>query len=173
MTESPIFNHCLIYQVFFRINSSPHCTLPNDYYDAPDEMCGKTNYLIALLPNEARNKFLISGPRLSVAKLRPLSFTVARWRCLYHIFSSCNVKFSSWKGLISFQEKMNVFGLYLISSHNFFFYLFKFISYQRMVCSDPNCGNIYYNCSNVCEVASGLLIPRGQHNWTEIQFLHN
>ena len=28
-----------------------------------------------------------------------------------------------------------------------------------MVCPDPNCGNTYINCSNVCEVASGLL-PR-------------
>ena len=26
-----------------------------------------------------------------------------------------------------------------------------------MVCHDPNCGNMYLNCSNVCEVASGLL----------------
>jgi hypothetical protein len=44
-----------------------------------------------------------------------------------------------------------------MSTSNVFFYLFKFISYQRMVCHDPNCGNIYINCSNVCEVASGLL----------------
>ena len=63
----------------------------------------KENYLIALLRNEATNKFLMSGPWLSVAKLRLLSFTVARWRCLYLIFSSCYVKFSrqSWKWLIS------------------------------------------------------------------------
>ena len=38
-----------------------------------------------------------------------------------------------------------------------------------MVCHDPNCGNMYLYCSNVCEVASGLLTPRGRHNWTEIQ----
>ena len=30
-----------------------------------------------------------------------------------------------------------------MSSNNVFFYLFKFISYPRMVCNDPNCGNIY------------------------------
>ena len=41
----------------------------------------KGNCCIALLRNEARNKFLMSGPRLSVAKLRPLSFAAAR--CLY------------------------------------------------------------------------------------------
>ena len=34
----------------------------------------KVNYFTALLRNEARNKFLMSGPWLSVAKLRPLSF---------------------------------------------------------------------------------------------------
>ena len=33
----------------------------------------------------------------------------------------------------------------------------KFISCKIMVSHDPNCGNIYVNCSNVCEVASGLL----------------
>ena len=29
-----------------------------------------------------------------------------------------------------------------MSSNNVFFYLFKFISYQRVVCPDPNCGNL-------------------------------
>ena len=53
----------------------------------------KENYLIALLRNEARNNFLMSGPWLSIAKLRPLSFSAPRWRCCYLIFSSCNVKF--------------------------------------------------------------------------------
>ena len=43
----------------------------------------KGNYFTALLRYEARNKFLMSGPWLSVAKLRPLSFAAARWRCLY------------------------------------------------------------------------------------------
>ena len=43
----------------------------------------KGNYFTALLRNEARNKFLMSGPWLSVAKLRPLSFAASRWRCLY------------------------------------------------------------------------------------------
>ena len=33
-----------------------------------------------------------------------------------------------------------------------------------MVFDDPNCGKLYINCSNVCEVASGSLTPRGQHN---------
>ena len=42
----------------------------------------KGNYFTALLRNEARNKFLMSGPWLSVAKLRPLSFAAARWGCL-------------------------------------------------------------------------------------------
>ena len=43
----------------------------------------KGNYFTALLRHEARNKFLMSGPWLSVAKLRPLSFAAARWRCRY------------------------------------------------------------------------------------------
>ena len=43
----------------------------------------KGNYFTALLRNEVRNKFLISGPWLSLANLRPLSFAAARWRCLY------------------------------------------------------------------------------------------
>ena len=43
----------------------------------------KGNYFTALLRHEARNKFLMSGPWLSVAKLRPLSFAAARWGCLY------------------------------------------------------------------------------------------
>ena len=43
-----------------------------------------------------------------------------------------------------------------MSSNNVFFYLFKFLSYQRMVCLDPNCGNTYINCSKVCVVASGF-----------------
>ena len=43
----------------------------------------KGKYFTALLRNKARNKFRMSGPRLSVAKLRPLSFAAARWRCLY------------------------------------------------------------------------------------------
>ena len=43
----------------------------------------KGNYFTALLRNEARNKFLMSGPWLSVAILRLLSFAAARWRCLY------------------------------------------------------------------------------------------
>jgi hypothetical protein len=43
----------------------------------------KGNHFTALLRNEARNKFLMSGPWLSVAKLRPLSFAAARWGCLY------------------------------------------------------------------------------------------
>ena len=29
-----------------------------------------------------------------------------------------------------------------------------------MVGHDPKCGNIYYTCSNVCEVTSGLLTPQ-------------
>ena len=57
-----------------------------------------------------------------------------------------------------------------MSSNNVFFYLFKLISYHRMVCPDPNCGNIHINCLNVCEVASGLLTPRGRHNWTKYSF---
>ena len=59
----------------------------------------KENYLMVLLKNEARNEFLLSGPCLSVAKIWPLSFTVARRLCLYLIFSSCNVKFPklNWK----------------------------------------------------------------------------
>ena len=59
----------------------------------------KGNYFIALLRNEARNKFLMSGPWLSVAKLRPLSFAAARWRCLYFLLYSYNFKFprQSWK----------------------------------------------------------------------------
>ena len=36
------------------------------------------------------------------------------------------------------------------------------------LCPDLNYGNMYFNCSNVCEVASGLLTPRGRHNWTEV-----
>ena len=36
-----------------------------------------------------------------------------------------------------------------------------------MVCHDPNWWNLYFNCSNVCEVASGLLTLRGRHNWKE------
>ena len=43
----------------------------------------KGNYFTALLRNEARNKFLMSRPWLSLAKLRPLSFAAARWGCLY------------------------------------------------------------------------------------------
>ena len=42
-----------------------------------------------------------------------------------------------------------------------------------MVCHDPNCGNMNFNCSNVCEVASGLLTLRGRYNSTEIKFLEN
>ena len=34
-----------------------------------------------------------------------------------------------------------------------------------MVCPDPKCGSMYINCSNVCEVASGLLTPKGWYNW--------
>ena len=51
--------------------------------------------------------------------------------------------------------------------------LMKFISYQGMVCHYPNCGNLNFNCSNVCEVASGLLTQRDRHNWTNILFLEN
>ena len=47
-----------------------------------------------------------------------------------------------------------------------FFYLCKFISYQISVCHDPNCGKMYFNCSNVCEVMRGLLTAKGRHNWT-------
>ena len=53
----------------------------------------KENYLIALLRNEARNIFLMSGPWLSIGKLLLLSFSAPRWRCCYLIFSSCNIKF--------------------------------------------------------------------------------
>ena len=42
-----------------------------------------------------------------------------------------------------------------------------------MVCHDPNGGNMYYNCSNVYEVANGLVTPNGRHNGTEILFLEN
>ena len=78
----------------------------------PRKRCvAKENYFIALLRNEARNKLLMSGSWLSVAKLRLLLFTVARWRCPYLIFSSCNVKFTrqSWKWLISFFVKEKSF----------------------------------------------------------------
>ena len=53
----------------------------------------KENYLMALLKNEARNYFLILGPWLSIANLRPLSISAPRWRCSYIILSSCNGKF--------------------------------------------------------------------------------
>ena len=46
----------------------------------------KENYLIALLRNEAKHIFFISGPWLSIAKLWPLSFSALRWRCCYLIF---------------------------------------------------------------------------------------
>ena len=52
----------------------------------------KENYLIALLRNEAGNNFFTSGPCLSIAKIRLLFFSAPRWRCLYLIFSFCNVK---------------------------------------------------------------------------------
>ena len=42
-----------------------------------------------------------------------------------------------------------------------------------MVCHDPNYRNMYLNCSNVCEVVSGLVNPRGRHTWTQILFLEN
>ena len=54
---------------------------------------GKEKYLIALLRNDARNNFLMSGPLLSISKLQSLLFSTPRWRCCYLIFSSCNVKF--------------------------------------------------------------------------------
>ena len=53
----------------------------------------KEFFLIALLSNDARNNFLMSGSRLSIAKIRPLLFSAPRGRCCYLIFSSCNVKF--------------------------------------------------------------------------------
>ena len=51
-----------------------------------------------------------------------------------------------------------------LSLNNIFFCVCKSKSCKIMVCHDPNCGNIYFECSKVCEVASGLLTPRGRHN---------
>ena len=57
----------------------------------------KENYLIALLRNEARNNFFMSGPWLSIAKLRPLSFSAPRYAAVivYLLLSSFRVKVGS------------------------------------------------------------------------------
>ena len=72
--------HIVSSKKFHRISSSPHYSLPNDNYDSPEKVCGERKYLIALSRNEARNNFLMSGPGLSIAKLRPLLFSAPRWR---------------------------------------------------------------------------------------------
>ena len=64
-------------------------------------------------------------------------------------------------------DKQRFFLLFFVSSNNVFFYLSKFISYQIMVRHDPNYGNMYFNCSSVREVVSGLLTPRSHKKLTE------
>ena len=87
--------------------------------------------------------------------------------CCYLIFSSL---LSSFPDKVRnekylFSKKNIFFLLFSISSNNVFFHVFKFRSYWIMVFHDPNYGKMYFNCSNVCEIASGLLTPRGRHNW--------
>ena len=53
--------HIVSSKKFHRISSSPQ-TLPYDNYDVPEEVRGKRKLLIALLRNEARKNFLMSGP---------------------------------------------------------------------------------------------------------------
>ena len=54
--------HIVSSKKFLRTSSSPHKTLPNDKYDAPKEVCGERKLFYCLLRNEAKNKFLMSGP---------------------------------------------------------------------------------------------------------------
>ena len=136
----------------------------------------KENYLIALLRNSARNNFCLYQDPDSLQRnschCRFLPLDGAAVILSSHLpMSSFPDKFGSEQYL--FSRKKFFFLLFSINSNSIFFYLCKFITYQIIVCHNPNCGNMYFNCSNVWEVASGLLTPRGQHNGTEIQFLEN
>ena len=158
--------------MFHRISGAPPETPPNVKYDAPREVCSDRKLFDRPLKKwgleqvfHVNISWALTLCLLNTGRFHLLPLDVSA-HILYSRLVMSNL--SNYYYYFFFFVLRNLFLIVFKESKQwFFFYLFRNYIKEWFVMT-PTMWPYTLYCSTVCEVASGLLTPRGRHNWTEI-----